>query len=532
MRAIKYLAVVAGIAVLASCSEEFGPLTLEEQAPKGIVFRAYTENDEEQTRTQFAENDGSVVIWSAQEAIGIFDGDADLYKFISSNQEPSGGADFICDDPSATMIEPDQGDYYYALYPYDAQATLENGIIQTTYPSTFEISRYGSFEDNMNLAVAYSTNYSLSFKNILAWVRLGFTGDEGITKIVFKGNNGEKLAGSLSIDPINKTATVLEEGASEELVLTGAFQTSESKENGKYYYIPLLALSFEKGFTITFYKDDGTTYKFVVNSSLSFNRGKRRLLYVNLAALQKQYTYTRVTTPVGASTPTFNDGDEYIVAYPLGDGSYNVFSPDKLLKSIENFKSYSLTDFALSNDKRYGMVGTRIFNNDFVTVINVSGNDDYITIDPGVGVQVNNKTAILENDTASFPKSHQKQTGIKMTISNISVYQWTASTNSCLAKGELDSEDMYILCDQILSRHSRYFDGSFQWNLAIGSTDAALRNTVANQYGGDYSITAGYINGTYNETDYEGFAFKDKFLFKPSTGLQKVYIYRRTPVTE
>ena len=235
MRVIKSLAIVAGIALLASCSEEFDPLTLENQTPKGVVFRAYTESDDDQTRTQFAENDGNAVIWSAQEAIGVFDGDADLYKFISSNQEPSGAADFICDNSSATLIEPDEGDYYYALYPYDAQATLENGMIQTTYPSTFGITRYGSFEDNMNLAVAYSTDYSLSFKNILAWVRLGFTGDEGITKIVFKGNNGEKLAGSLSIDPINRTATVLEEGASEELVLTGSFQTSESKENGKYY---------------------------------------------------------------------------------------------------------------------------------------------------------------------------------------------------------------------------------------------------------------------------------------------------------
>ena len=145
---------------------------------------------------------------------------------------------------------------------------------------------------------------------------------------------------------------------------------------------------------------------------------------------------------------------------------------------------------------------------------------------------MNNKTAILQNETASFPKSHQKKTGIKMTISDISVYQWTASTNSCLAKGTLDSEDMYILCDQILSRHSKYFYGGFDWNIAIGSTDADLKNLVANQYNGNYGINAGYVSSTYNSTAYEGFAFKDKFLFKPSVALQKVYIYRRTPSTE
>lgn len=531
MKTSKVLTYLAGIVLLASCSEEFDFMGNENPTPKGTVFHAFTDNEED-TRTQLAENDGQQVNWSAEESITVFDADGANHKFVSSNSESAPSVDFTLNDSTTPISEPEPGEYYYALYPYDLNATIENGIIHTSYPASFEITKYGSFCDNMNLAVARSSSYSLSFKNILAWLRVGFTGDEVVTKIVFKGNNGEKLAGNVSIDVAGLTATVEEEGSSEQLVLTGQFMASESKDNGRYYYIPLLSLSFEKGITITFYKDDGTTYTYVNSSSLSFNRGKKRRLWIDFTTLNKQYTYTRVTTPVGATEPTFNDGDEYIVAYPLEDGSYNVFSPEKLLKSIENFKSYSLTDFALSPDKRYGMVGTRIFNNDFVTVINVSGNDDYITLDPGVGVPVNNKTATLENETASFPKSHAKKVGIKMTISDISVYQWTASTNSCLAKGTLDSEDMYILCDQILSRHSRYFDGSIQWNIAIGSTDAALRNTVASQYGGDYGIKAGYITGTYNSTSYEGFAFKDKFLFKPSTGLQKVYIYRRTPSTE
>ena len=531
MRIIKSLIFAAGLILLASCSQEFDPLTIEKQAPKGPVFRAYTEGDDDQTRTQFAETDGNVVIWSAQEAIAVFDGEADLYKFISSNTEPSGAADFVCSDASATLIEPDQGDYYYALYPYDAQATLEDGLIQTTYPSTFAITRYGSFEDNMNLAVAYSSTYSLSFKNISSWVRLGFTGDEGITKIVFKGNNGEKLAGTLSIDPINMTATVQDEGSSEELVLTGAFLTSESKDNGYYYYIPLLALTFEKGFTITFYKTDGTTYKYVINSSLSFNRGKRRRLWVDLAALQKQYTYTRVTTPVGASTPTFNDGDEYIVAYPAEDGTYKVFDPNLLLNHIEKFSwsGISLRTFLTTNDFRYGTVGIKLFNKDYITV---AGSDEFITVDPGVGVTVNSKSLVLENESASFPKSKEKTQGLRMSISNISVYQWNASTNTCTLKGNLDPDDTYIMVDQLLSKHGQYYDGGTNWNLLMMLGGGSLKNLVSNQYNGDYSITAGYVSSEYDGTSYEGFAFKDKLLYKPSVGLQKIYIYRRTPVSE
>lgn len=114
-----------------------------------------------------------------------------------------------------------------------------------------------------------------------------------------------------------------------------------------------------------------------------------------------------------------------------------------------------------------------------------------------------------------------------MTISDISMYQWDAGSDSGLAKGTLNSDDMYVLADQILSRHNSYFS-DWKWNLAVGTTDADLKEKVAGQYNGDYGITAGYIESS----SYEGFAFKDKFLFSPSTAFKKVYIYRRTPVVE
>ena len=58
----------------------------------------------------------------------------------------------------------------------------------------------------------------------------------------------------------------------------------------------------------------------------------------------------------------------------------------------------------------------------------------------------------------------------------------------------------------------------------------SVRNLVANQYDGDYSITAGYVIGSYENASYEGFAFKDTFLYNPSSyTLKKVLVYRRTP---
>ena len=89
--------------------------------------------------------------------------------------------------------------------------------------------------------------------------------------------------------------TVAEEGSSTKLTFRGDFSSSVSKEEGHYYYIPVLALSFEKGFTLRFYKADGTTYTYSYNSAVTFNQGRRRRLWVDLSQLPVQYTYARLT---------------------------------------------------------------------------------------------------------------------------------------------------------------------------------------------------------------------------------------------
>ena len=88
------------------------------------------------------------------------------------------------------------------------------------------------------------------------------------------------------------------------------------------------------------------------------------------------------------------------------------------------------------------------------------------------------------------------------------------------------------MVDQMLSKHGQYYDGGTNWNLLMLLGGGSLKSLVSNQYNGDYNITAGYVSSTYDGSSYAGFAFKDKLLYKPSVGLQKIYIYRRTPVSE
>lgn len=515
-RLLRY-SLIAGLLVTAACTKDLETDDLAGTTAGGPVFHASFDAPS-RTRTSLSDNDSKEIYWSQGDEISIFDGDGTNFEFMSSADAPAATTDFSAVDGTASLSEPD--DCYYALYPYDASASISGGTITTTYPSSFQMGRYGSFQDGMNLAVASSSSYILGFKNLLGWIRLGMTGDDGITKIVFKGNNGEKLAGSVRINASDLSLEIDEEDAATELTFTGSFSSSESKDGGCYYYIPVLNLSFENGFTFIFYKDDGTTYTYSVSSPVSFERGIRRRLWVDFGTLTAQYTYTRVT----ASSP-MNDGDEYILVYPNGDGTYKVFSQDIMMDNIEAFKGYGLQNFATSTDYRYGWVGSKIFNGDYVTV---DGTDEGITIDVGYGIVVKDKSATMENTTASFPNSKTKTTGIKMTVTELEINTWTSSTKSAIIGGTLDSDDMYILADQILSRHSSYYSG-WKWDLMISMGGGSLESLVANQYDGDYSFLAGYISSTYDSTSYEGFAFKDSFLYNPSTALKKIYLYRRTP---
>lgn len=520
MRKVRlFFALVAGLLLVYACSKENDWYMPQRSGSfSGPVFHASVVLPEE-TRTQLGADDAQEIFWTPGDDITVFDGEGTGFQFLADVEVPSAGARFSGADPKASLVDPDP--YFYALYPFDASASIEGPSIRTTYPSAFQISRYGSFMDKMNLAVAFSDDYSLQFRSVAGWIRVGFTGDEGINRIVFYGNNGERLAGTVLVNPETLETSVAEEGSSTKLTFRGNFFSSATKEEGYYYYIPVLALSFEKGFTLRFYKADGTTYTYTYGNAVTFNQGRRRRLWVDLSQLPIQYTYARVT----ASSP-LNDGDEYVLAYPDAEGSYKVFDQDKLMANIEGFKNYSLTDFAMDPDKRYGMVGTRIFNGDYRVV---PGDEEEITLDPGIGIVSSNKTAVMQNETASFPKSKEKPTGIKMTVSELGLKNWDSATKTTLGKGALDSEDMYILCDQILSRHSSYYNGN-KWSLMIAFGGGSLRNLVANQYNGDYGITAGYVVGSYGDASYEGFAFKDTFLYNPSSySLKKVLVYRRTP---
>lgn len=242
------------VMMLASCSDE-----VYEDDNDGAKVAMEFSASVEATRTVL-ENEGSVS-WEAGDEISLFDPSGNNNKFVTS----VGGKSVTF---SGTAVN--AGGKYYALYPYDADAELSGTVFTTVLPAQ-QSARDGSFASMLNpsVAVADGADSSLEFKNTCAVVKFSFevTASDEISKVVFSGNNGEPLAGSLQIDAYSPSAAVLADGASSEIELSGTLIS------GTDYYFVVGPCSLENGFTITFYNSEGKAWSRVGTNPASLKSG-------------------------------------------------------------------------------------------------------------------------------------------------------------------------------------------------------------------------------------------------------------------
>ena len=188
------------------------------------------------------------VEWEAGDAISLFDSNNN--EFTTS----TGGSSV-----TFTGTAQDNLETYYALYPYNANATLSGSVIATTLPSE-QTALAGSFANMLNPSVAKSgSDKTLAFKNACALVKftLQYTGNNNITKVMFSGNGGEALSGTIHIDALSTTpsATVEAEFAETEVTLSGEFTS------GKTYYFVTAPATLNNGLTLVFYDDSNKEWK-------------------------------------------------------------------------------------------------------------------------------------------------------------------------------------------------------------------------------------------------------------------------------
>ena len=148
---------------------------------------------------------------------------------------------------------------YYALYPYNESATISGNMIITKLPAE-QTALAGSFAKMLNPSVAKSgTDKSLNFKNACAVVKFTLgTGVTNVVKAMFRGNDGESLAGTLKIDVSDSApVTWVETGEGTGVTLT----SNEGFVTGTDYYFVVAPLELKKGITLVLYDSNGKEWK-------------------------------------------------------------------------------------------------------------------------------------------------------------------------------------------------------------------------------------------------------------------------------
>ena len=260
---------VSGAALLALLSVGCTKVANEEISHSGGIPKLFRAGSDPVTRTRLTED--NAVLWESGDAISLFDPIGDNNRFYTTESGPS-----VTFTGKATPAE----GTYYALYPYDTNAQIKGTTITTTLPAE-QMARAGSFAQGLNpsVATADATN-NLCFKNVCALVKftLGGSITTTITKATLCGNNGEALAGTLTIDATASTPIAMADTSFGQTVI----ELNGPLTPGTTYYFVTAPATLSNGLTFSFYDNKGGVWKKPGNATAILEA--RRIL--NLGIMQ------------------------------------------------------------------------------------------------------------------------------------------------------------------------------------------------------------------------------------------------------
>ena len=227
------------------------------------------------TKTEFGafttSNSYAQINWSAGDAVNVFSQGSE-YSFYFVTEEGGSTAAFI---NQSTDAQPD-GSSFMGLYPYNQGATADFGSssILTYIPST-QTAYAGKFDPQALLAVGKSSTLEMAFYNVCT--SLCFTLKDGgkYSMISLSGNDGEKVAGQMSIslsDPSSPVASPAGQAVSRVYINAPDGGTFDADVE---YYIMFRPGEFQNGFSMSFYEPvaNNPSLTCTCNSIVEFKRG-------------------------------------------------------------------------------------------------------------------------------------------------------------------------------------------------------------------------------------------------------------------
>ena len=299
----------------------------------------------ELTKTAIAE-DGTSVVWSEGDAIGVFDTQINKFDIIAGAGTSSGRfSGFALPDAE-----------YYALYPYDTDAAIAGGIITATLPSTQYSTTDGTFDTMLNPAVAKSdASNGLAFEHVAAMFKVNVEGLSSAVKSISLSAD-QSLSGAYKVDMNQETWSAVAE-ASE--TPAGVFLVGKDDADlaaGPYYMV-VLPGSYTN-LTLTVALADGTeassdpvsievaardiketTVDAAAFVKTEFGFAPTEDTYFSYKGASKTYT---VNASAGAAWTLTADSDDVTLSATEGTGTQTVTVTLPYSKYIYE-KSYTLT---------------------------------------------------------------------------------------------------------------------------------------------------------------------------------------------
>ena len=214
----------------------------------------FTASFDDATRTEL---DGTAVVWNENDLLTIFTKTSHNRKYeIKSLSTDCRTATFSY--VGFTGTDGTKITTNYALYPYDAEATLANGVITTKWASeqTYD-AETGNLSYALMTATSETTNFTFANAGALLRFKLSKIVPDDFTLRGIKLTSAtQNIAGEITIDLNgNKRAVVTDNGV--DSITLEAIDT-EITLDVQEFYVAMPAMSFNKGdLSVTFMFDEG-----------------------------------------------------------------------------------------------------------------------------------------------------------------------------------------------------------------------------------------------------------------------------------
>ena len=296
----------AAIVSFASCSSEDNNTTIEnESATKVMTFTATQEGDEQSTRAAISSTESKVINWQEGDQISIFDGKTNN-QFTLKNGAGTKSATFQGNAATAAK--------YTAVYPYQSEASYDtsNGKVTGITLKPTQNATANSFDKEAALMIAEGDNTTLTFKNVVGYVKV--TPKFACSKIVLQAaGESEYLAGMCTLsygDGMPSIAFTSDQSTS--ITLSGTITANTA------YYIAVPAVTLSAGWSISFTDNTGDVYTRTGSNSITFKRNT----IINLGEFSRTDNNLKLTLTQNGNVPADKQVDMGV--FNIGGTNYRL----------------------------------------------------------------------------------------------------------------------------------------------------------------------------------------------------------------